>query len=400
MLKIHSTTVELNGKTILKDVSLEVKKGDFLGIIGPNGSGKTTLLRTIAQYLKPKSGVVYIDGKDISKLSLSEIARIIGVVPQEYDLNLNLTVEEFVLTGRIPYLRFGFEREYDLNVANKAIRLVGCDFFVNRLIKTLSGGEKQRVMLARALAQEPKILLLDEPTSHLDLHHQIEIMELLKGLAESGVTIIATFHDLNLAIQYCNKIAIVKDGRIVAYGSPDILTPDIIRGVFGVEVVVKRNPATGRIFVIPAKIKKVRCRVHVICGGGTGSKLMTMFEKASAGVLNIGDLDWETAVGLGFEVVDERPFSPISDESHEKNLKLIDKAKYVILTDVPFGYGNLKNLEASVYAGDLGKLIVIEKTPIENRDFTKGKAEEIYRSLKAVFVRDEDEAINIIQSKL
>ena len=398
MLRVENVSVELDGVKILKDINFTVEKGDFVAVIGPNGSGKTTLLRTIAKYLKPKCGVIYLDGRNLSKLDLCEIAKTIGVVPQEFDLNLNFTVEEFVLTGRIPYLKgFGLESYDDRRIAFEAIDLVGCRNLVGRVVKTLSGGEKQRILIARALAQKPKVLLLDEPISHLDLNNQIEVLELLKDLTKRGLTVIATFHDLNLAIQYCNKVLILKNGEVVAYGTPEVLTPKIVREVFGVDVVVKKNPITGRMFVIPAKVEKIRTRVHVISGGGSGSKLLIMLEKASAGVLNVLDTDWEIAVGLGFEVVEEAPFSPISDESHEKNLRLIDKADFVVLTDVPFGFGNLKNLEASRYASELEKLIVIEKTPIEQRDFTNGKAKEIYKKLNAKFVRDESEAINVIQ---
>jgi len=402
MLRVCGVTLDLDGVRILDGIDFEVEKGDFVAIIGPNGSGKTTLLRVVAKYLKPKYGTVYLNGRDVLSMGVKEIAKILGVVPQEFNFDLNFTVGEFVLTGRIPYMSgYGFENPGDYDVASESLEMVGCADLSDRLVRSLSGGEKQRVLIARALAQKPKVLLLDEPISHLDLNHQLEIMELLKKLSRKGITIISTFHDLNIAVQYCDKVVILKDGDVIACGGVEIVTPKIVREVFGVDVVIKKNPITGRMTIIPMKRRfKIKSRVHIICGAGTGSKLMSMIENGSTGVLNEFDPDWESAIGMGFDVVSEKPFLPISDEKHEENLRLIDRADHVVLTDLPFGFMNLRNLIASQYAGDLGKLIVIDRTPIEMRDFTGGKAKCIYKSLKGVFVKDEIEALRCLDSKV
>ncbi len=380
---------------VLRDISFEAEAGEFIGIIGPNGSGKTTLLRTIAKILMPRRGVIYVDGKNVAEMSVRELAKIIAVVPQNFQTNFDFKVEDVVLMGRTPHLgRFELESERDFEIALKAMRTVGCEYLIGRSVGELSGGELQKVIIARALAQEPKILLLDEPTAHLDINHQIEIMNLLRELADSGVLVIAVIHDVNLALQFCSKLILMKDGKIVAIGKPEEVV-EAIRDVFDIDVIVRRNPITGKFYVLPVKLEKVgNSDVHIICGGGSGAKLMLKLKRGSAGVLNVLDTDWEIAKSLDFEIVSEAPFSPISDEAHERNLKLIEKAETVILADIPFGYGNLKNLEAALYASELGKLIVIDRTPIEKRDFTNGRAKELYRRLKGKFVRDEDDAIS------
>ncbi len=398
MLRVSDVSFRTDG-FILKDIKFEVEKGDFIAIVGPNGSGKTTLLRLIAKVLRPTGGVIYLDGRDLKEISVYELARIVGVVPQEYNLDLGFKAEEIVLMGRFPYLRrFQFGDLRDLEIAYESMKMVRCEDLIGKVVRNLSGGEKQKVMIARALAQRPRLLLLDEPVSHLDINHQIEIMNLLKSLTGKGMTVIATFHDLNLAIQYCNKVLMIKDGEIVSYGrTEEVLNVENIRYVFGIDVIIKKNPVTGKYYIIPAKVgKRVKSRVHMICGGGSGSRLMMMLKRASAGVLNILDSDWETAIGLGFDVISEAPFSPITDENHEKNLRMIEKSEHVILTDVQFGFGNLKNLEASSYAGELGKLIVIDRTPIEKRDWTNGLATRIYRNLKGLFVRREEEVFEVL----
>ena len=382
---------------VIKEISFEAHGGEFIGVIGPNGSGKTTLLRTIAKVLRPRKGVIYLNGQDLEKMGIKDLAKIVAVVPQNLHVDFNFSVEDVVLMGRTPHLgRFEFESDRDFEIAFKAMKIVGCDHLIGRTVGEISGGELQKVIIARALAQEPKILLLDEPTAHLDINHQIEIMNVLKKLAESGVLVIAVIHDVNLALQFCSKLILMKEGRIVAFGEPeDVVT--FIKDIFDVDLVIRRNPITGKFYVLPVKLEKVgKTKVHVICGGGSGAKLMLKLGKGSTGVLNVLDTDWEIASSLGFEIVSEAPFSPISEETHERNLRLIEKAERVILADIPFGYGNLKNLEAALYASELKKLIVIERTPIEERDFTKGKATKLYKQLKAKFVKDEEEAISLL----
>ena len=229
---LKSVKLSLNGDLILRGVNLTIRKGEFFGIVGQNGSGKTSLLRTIAKYY-PKDGLIYLDGRELDEISLRELARFIGVVPQEFELSIRFKTEEFVALGRIPHIRF-FESKKDLEVVEKVISYLDCPR--GKLVCNLSGGEKQRVLIAKALAQEPKLLLLDEPTSHLDLKHQIEVVKILRRLARTGLTVIATFHDLNLALNFCDRIAIMKEGKILKVCTPDEVDANVLRFAFDVDL--------------------------------------------------------------------------------------------------------------------------------------------------------------------
>ncbi len=219
--------------------------GEIVGILGPNGSGKTTLLKCINHALRPRTGTVLVEGKSISDMSRREIATEMGVVPQNSGVNFPFTALEIVLMGRGPSLRrFQTEGEKDLEIARKAMEATDVIDFADRSMTELSGGEKQRVIIARALAQQPKILLLDEPTLHLDVNHQIEILELVKGLVKSQMlTAVIVSHDLNLAARYCDKLILLEKGKVIAAGSvQQVLTSENMAQVFRINAVVDYDP--------------------------------------------------------------------------------------------------------------------------------------------------------------
>ncbi len=232
---------------VLDGLSFEVREGEILGIIGPNGSGKTTILRILSRVLIPQEGEVHLHGKNLLALSQKEIAQIIGVVPQDAYFPFPFTVGE-VLMGRSPWLSgFGFESERDLQIASQAMVLTNTLSFSNRLIFELSGGERQRAIIARALAQKPQVMLLDEPTAHLDIGYQIEIYDLIKKLnAEKRLTVIIVSHDLNLASEYCDRLILLDAGRIYKMGSPkEVITEENLSRVYQSKVLVEENPVTG-----------------------------------------------------------------------------------------------------------------------------------------------------------
>lgn len=233
-------------KRILKGVSFSAQGGQVLGIIGPNGSGKTTLLRCIRMAQTPQTGAVSLDGENISDWKRSSIAKYIGVVPQSAGISFPFTVLDVVLMGRIPHLgRFQKEGDEDFAIAREAMRMTSVDHLYARMISNLSGGEAQRVIIARALAQQPKILLLDEPTSSLDINHQFEIMKLIQALAKkSNMVVIIISHDLNLSLRYCDRLLLLDDGKVHASGRPeDVLTNENIKKVYGVEAEISFNPS-------------------------------------------------------------------------------------------------------------------------------------------------------------
>jgi iron complex transport system ATP-binding protein len=241
----------------LGDISVEVKRGEFLSILGPNGSGKTTLLRIISRILRPARGTVKFDGKDFLTLSRREIAKTVGIVPQEHPIVFPFTVREIVLTGRTPYIRgLGFESDHDLDVARETMKLTDIEHLAKTSMTELSGGERQRVFIARALAQEPEILLLDEPNAHLDITHQLDVLHLTRSLSsQRGLTVIAVFHDLNLAAMFSNRILLLSKGRTVALGRPEeVLTQSHLSTVFRTKVTIDKHPFTSspRVTIIPS----------------------------------------------------------------------------------------------------------------------------------------------------
>lgn len=240
------------GRTqVLAGVDLTVPDGGFTAILGPNGSGKTTLFKAIARRLTPKSGSIRLDGRSITSYSSRDLAREIAVVAQESSIAFAFTAWEVVLMGRTPYLgRLQTESEHDHEVVRAAMEVTGTLPFRDRPITDLSGGEKQSVMIAQALAQEPGLFILDEPTQHLDLSRQLEMMELLKRLNSEGTTIIVVLHDLNMAARYADTLALIKEGRMVGAGPPEqLLTPEVIREVFDVSARVDIDEETARVRV-------------------------------------------------------------------------------------------------------------------------------------------------------
>jgi iron complex transport system ATP-binding protein len=234
---------------IIKNITLSIYRGEFLGIIGPNGSGKTTLLRFATRVLKPRQGGIYFSDQDIFEMDLKQFCRQVACVSQDISTNFSFTVEEIVLMGRIPHLkRLSFETKNDFEIAYEALRLTDTLYLKDKHIDELSAGERQRVTIARALAQEPQLLFLDEPTSHLDIGHQIQVMDLLKKLnRENNLTIVMIMHDLNLASAYCSRLSLLDKGAVFAEGSPEeVLTYQNIESVYKTVVLVNKNQVTGR----------------------------------------------------------------------------------------------------------------------------------------------------------
>lgn len=253
MIKIENLNWEYEEREILKDINIDIEKGKFYTILGQNGSGKTTFIKNIVGILENKNAKIYIDGKKLKDYSKKEIAKKIALVSQQEDINFNFTVEEVVSMGRNPYIEFlKTETEKDREIIKKAMKIANIEDLKNRYITELSGGEKQRVILARAIAQDTKILILDEPTSNIDIKNQIEILDTIKKLQiEKEITIIAVFHDINIGIRYSDNIIFLKDRTIYKTGNAkDILTAENIKEVYDIEVEVIKVDSK-RSFIIP-----------------------------------------------------------------------------------------------------------------------------------------------------
>lgn len=413
-IKAQNITAGYDGPPILNGISVELAERDFVGIIGPNGSGKTTLLRVLSRALPPKSGEVTLDGRNIYQISSRDFARRVAVVPQDSPVVFDFSVLEITLMGRSPRLgRFAVESSKHVKIAMDALARTGTAHLKDRPIGELSGGERQRVMMARALAQEPELLLLDEPTSHLDISYQFEIMDLVKSLnTERGLTVLAVLHDLNLASQYCDRLVIIGDGQIQADGTPEqVITSGNIRKVYGAEVWVRKHPATHRPYVIsgikprtsaPSEAFDKSLRVHVVGGGGTAAPILARLAKhgyeVTCGVLNKEDADHEVAEALDITHISQPLYSEISPESQQKNDELISKADVVILTDVPVGHGNIPNIESVLKAAQAGKKTVVLKPGLINtRDFTDGRATDLINQIIGLNAQTADSIEDILK---
>jgi iron complex transport system ATP-binding protein len=253
MLHIRNLTCGYGDDLILRNIDVTVRDGEFVAIIGPNGSGKTTLLRAISKAILPMEGAIFVDGQDVGSLRFKDLAKRVAVVTNLTDGGLEMSVEDFVLLGRIPH-REGFsltDRKEDVDSAHSAMAQTGVTRLKDRIVGRLSSGEKQLVFIARALAQEPRLLLLDEPTSHLDITHQVRVLDLVKKLnRQQGLTVITVLHDLNLAGQYADRLLLLDGGSIYRDGSPkDVLTYQNIEQVYRTVVVVLDNPVTHKPYV-------------------------------------------------------------------------------------------------------------------------------------------------------
>ena len=254
MIEVRDLAFSYDGAPFIEGVGFRVGAGEFCGIVGPNGSGKTTLLKLLSKLIKPVEGSIELGGRDLAGMSVREMAKEVAVVPQETSITFPFRVIEVVLMGRAPYLGgFRFEGPEDLEIARRAMELTGINRLADRYFFELSGGEKQMVIIARALAQQAGVMLLDEPTAFLDIRHQVEIYDLIKGLnLEKGLTVVSVLHDLNLASLYCDWLIMLDRGRVYRMGkAEEVLTYANIREVYGTEVYITRNDLTGRLNILP-----------------------------------------------------------------------------------------------------------------------------------------------------
>jgi iron complex transport system ATP-binding protein len=254
MLKVENLSIGYGGTKVIDDMELFIKKGDLITIIGVNGSGKSTLLKSLSRSLKPLNGVIYLDGKSIFKQDIKSVARKLSVLPQAPRVPEDFTVRDLVSYGRQPYLGLtGRMKKEDFEVIDWSIAVTHIDYLQHRLLSTLSGGERQRTWLALALAQQPEVLLLDEPTTFLDISCQFEVLELIGALnAKLGITIVMVLHDINHAARYSKRILALKDGKVYRMGSPDeIVTGKVLKDVFNIRVRVFKDHDNNCPYFIP-----------------------------------------------------------------------------------------------------------------------------------------------------
>jgi len=256
LLEVKNINAGYTGRMVLKNISLSARAGELIGIIGPNGSGKSTLIRAMSRTLKPEGGEILLDGRDIYAISPLESARSIAVVPQDTLIAFEFLVRDIVMMGRIPHMRrFSRENASDLAAVEKAMELTETKNLSGRLINELSAGERQRVIIAKALAQEPRLLMLDEPTSHLDIGHQADIFDLVRRQCDRGsLSTIAVLHDLNLASEYCDRVLLLNNGLLIANGTPsEVINKKNIEEIYKAGIAVDKSPQSAKphVFLVP-----------------------------------------------------------------------------------------------------------------------------------------------------
>ena len=250
-LSAEGLSYSVGVQTLLDNVRLHAEQGQFVGIIGPNGAGKSTLLRALSGMLRQQDGAVLLEGTDLRSMSSKDVAASMALVPQIAPYTHGFTSFELVLMGRYPHLgRFQIEGREDNRVTRDAMRQTDTERFADRTLDTLSGGERQRIFVSRALAQQPRVLLLDEPTSNLDVFHQLKVLDLVRQLVNEGLTAIAAIHDLHMAARYCDRLVLLSEGHVLSEGTPgEVLTPQAVESAFGVRCAVYPDPVTGALAI-------------------------------------------------------------------------------------------------------------------------------------------------------
>ena len=394
-LTVLGLDVAIDGHRILEGVSLHAGSGRLVGIIGPNGSGKSTLIRCMSRALSSQAGTIRLEGREIAHYGRKELARTLSVVPQETSRTFDFSVEDVVMMGRYAHQTvFSSISADDREACRCAMATVGVTGMGDRRISTLSGGEWQRVLIARTLSQESGIILLDEPTSHLDASHQVMILAAFQALVRDGATVIGVFHDLNLAAHFCDEILVLSAGRVATCGPPsDTITRETLRAVFALDAIVANHPCTGRPVVLPLSAPIAPAgsgkRVHVICGGGSGGWLLQALVATgctiTTGVLAVNDSDYLVAHNLGLFCITEPPFSPLSETSFAALLEAFSRSDLVILTEMPVGPGNLGNLSALAANEEGPPILFVNGNGDGNSpvmDFTNGEATALLEQLR------------------
>ena len=439
LLNVEGVTFGYGHQPLLYNVHLQVHAGEMVGLLGPNGSGKTTLLRLISGVLRPRQGKIFLEGRDLQQWGRRGVAQRIAVVPQELHMPFSFTVEHMVGLGRTPFVNFlGSQTKHDQGIVQEAMQAAGIDTLAHRVFNELSGGERQRVIIAMALAQEPQLLLLDEPTSHLDIKYQVETLELVQRLnRERGVTVIAAMHDLNLAARYFPRLLLFQRGIVADAGPAEVLEPRLLSRVYGVNVQVGILRGAEHLSVMPPnsepageeRQEHTRANIHVMAGGGSGELMMRALADAHipfiAGALNIGDSDHTLALHLASEVITEQPYAPISPRILELVHSSLTQSALLIICPMPVGPGNLALLKEAVAMAQRGLPVlllaptmfdststlnepisiddnILLRKKMAERDYTGGEGLKLLEDLLqagAIVARSVTEAVEIIKKQ-
>lgn len=369
MLKTNNLSVGYNNKVVISNINVEVKNGEILCLLGSNGAGKTTLLRSLSKLISPIKGEIYLNGVNISCISRKALSKKMALVLTNRLLGDLMTVQDIVNIGRYPYTGFfGNLSKKDLIMVDEALESVDALHLKKRYFDELSDGEKQKVLVARALVQEPEIIILDEPTTHLDIKHRLELINILKKLSkEKSISVILSLHEIDIALKSCDKVALIKNNKVIAYGQPeDVVDEDIINSLY--ELGDKNfNSLLGSVEIS----NKSKNEVFIIGGGGKATPIYRAFTKKGiglySGIIHENDIDYEIGRTMGIKMFTESPFEPISDESFNLAIRNLNDSKIIIDTGFSVGETNKRNIDIIKEALKLDKKVY----SFRNRDESK-----------------------------
>jgi len=383
-LQAKSLTWSVGNARIVERLDLSIERGELVGVIGPNGAGKTTLLRLLAGLLVPTEGEVLLEGRHINGMESRSRARRISFMTQDLSQVFPFTVMEILLMGRYPHLgRFQKEGAEDLARARRMLSYVGLSAIEERGFSALSSGERQLVLFAKALVQDTDALLLDEPSSNLDIHHQDRIFSMAQELAREGRAVVTSVHNLSVAAQYCSRLVLLEKGRIAADGRPEqVLQSEILDGVYGIRTMVSPSLATGSltVTVVPRDRGAAGIRVHLIGGAGSAVNLTRELYRMgcvlTGGIAHEYDSDEKLWKSLGVRCAAVGAFSRITEEQIRESTPFVEQADMTILCSFPVGSGNLGNLRLASLAR---RLVVLRPGPEEMpRTFLSQEGKELF----------------------
>ncbi|MCC0634929.1 MULTISPECIES: ABC transporter ATP-binding protein [unclassified Clostridioides] len=379
MLKTNNLSVGYDKKVVVSDINIEVKKGEILCLLGSNGAGKTTILRSLSKLITPIKGGIYLNDMDIRHISRKTLSKMMALVLTNRLLGDLMTVQDVVNMGRYPYTGFfGNLSKKDLMMVDDSLKSVNALHLKKRYFDELSDGEKQKVLVARALVQEPEIIILDEPTTHLDIKHRLELMNILKKLSkEKSISVILSLHEIDIALKSCDKVALVKNNKVIAYGQPeDMVDENMINSLYELED-KNFNSLLGAVEIS----NKSKNEVFIIGGGGKATPIYRAFTKRGigiySGIIHENDIDYEIGRTMGIKLFTEKPFESISDESFDLAIRNLNNSKIIIDTGFSVGETNKRNIDIIKEALKINKKVYSFRNKSESNKYYKSLSNNI-----------------------
>ncbi|MGX9755450.1 ABC transporter ATP-binding protein [Clostridioides difficile] len=398
MLRTNNLSVGYDKKVVVSDINIEVKNGEILCLLGSNGAGKTTILRSLSKLITPIKGEIYLNDEDISHISRKTLSKKMALVLTNRLLGDLMTVQDVVNMGRYPYTGFfGNLSKKDLMMVDDSLESVNALHLKKRYFDELSDGEKQKVLVARALVQEPEIIILDEPTTHLDIKHRLELMNILKKLSkEKSISVILSLHEIDIALKSCDKVVLVKNNKIIAYGQPeDMVDENMINSLYELDD-KNFNSLLGAVEIS----NKSKNDVFIIGGGGKATPVYRAFTKRGigmySGIIHKNDIDYEIGRTMGIKLFTEKPFEPISDESFNLAIRNLNNSKIIIDTGFSVGEANKRNIDIIKEALKLDKKVYSFRTKNEGNKYYKSLSNNIEYVDKVSQVVDSIDTNNLL----